>query len=144
MESKSRVFLDDWRCSSCLPWQDCWSMVSPQQKKASSETFAATVPNWDVSRKPEGWPRVDLQNCCVPRLRGGMPRSCMKFSQVTWCARRKRSGWVVRRFWGWWRGGLYSFCRFGQKLDVISHQQSLFVGRKLKHWSFNARQRWLF
>ena len=64
----------------------------------------------------------------------------MKFSQVTWCARRKRSGWVVfGGFGGWFLGaGCIRFAGLGQKFDIFSHQQALFVGRKLKDGSFNT------
>ena len=145
MESKSQVFLDDWRCSHPGNGKIAGQWFPPNRKKASSETFAATVPNWDVSRKPEGWPRGLCRTA-------GQRKSGKACKGVAWNflklhgppEERGPVGVVFGVFWGWWRGGLYSFCRFGQKFDVVSHQQSLFVGRKLKDGSFNTRQRWLF
>lgn len=147
MESKSRVFLDDWRCSHAAMARLLVNGFPPNRKKAASETFERPrYPNWDGN--PEN-PRVDPRvyaELPVSEKAGGMQRSCMKFSQVTWCARRKRSGLGgFRRFLGLLKGrGCIRFAGLGKKFHVISHQQSLFVGRKLKDGSFNTRQRWLF
>ena len=113
----------------------------PNRKKAASETFERPrYPNWDGN--PEN-PRVDPRvyaELPVSEKAGGMQRSCMKFSQVTWCARRKRSGLGgFRRFLGLLKGrGCIRFAGLGNNFHVISHQQSLFVGRKLKYGSFNT------
>lgn len=110
----------------------------PNRKKHLQKRSRPRYPIEMFPENPQGWPRVYAE---LPwAIAGGMQRSCMKFSQVTWCARRKRSGWVVfGGFGGWFLGaGCIRFAGLGQKFDIFSHQQSLFVGRKLKDGSFNT------